>query len=204
MLFLYKDWGSKKGISDKFEDVIKYWVLFSHRYKKVFDLYFDSEFSFGQNLSERFLKLYRGLEHLHRLATEDDETRPPNPFLNKRLREVMLSAPHCDGLLGEIEDFSDVCTHVRNYYTHLDRKRIDKTLKECNETVNDCVIACIENEVDLEILYLKLKFLFQVQFLAIIDLKDKTEEIMNLNPLLFKLEQLDHRKQLYGDDPSRA
>ena len=166
MLFLYKDWGNKKGISDKFEDAIVRWLGCSDIYKKVFDLYFDSEFSFGQNLSERFLKLCRGLEHLHRLATADDETRPLNPFLNKRLREVMLSAPHCGGLLGEIEDFSDICTHVRNYYTHLDRKRIDKTVKECNETVNDCVIDCIENEVDLEILYLKLKFLFQVQFLA--------------------------------------
>ena len=106
--------------------------------------------------------------------------------------------------LGEIKNFSDICTHVRNYYTHLDRKRIDKKLKECNEIVNDCVVDCIENEIDLEILYIKLKFLFQVQFLAMIDLEKKIEKIMNLNPLLFKLEQLDHRKQLYGDDPSRT
>lgn len=204
MLFSYKDWGAKKGISDKFEEALVRWLGYSNIYKKVFDLYFDSEFSLGQNLSERFLKLYRGLEHLHRLATEDDETRRPNPFLNKRLREVMLSAPHCGGLLGEIEDFSDICTHVRNYYTHLDRKRIDKNLKKCNEIVNDCVVDCIENEIDLEILHLKLKFLFQVQFLALIGLEHKIEEIMNLNPLLFKLEQLDHRKQLYGYDPSRT
>lgn len=204
MLFLYKDWGNKKGISDEFEEAIVRWIGCSFAYKQVFDLYFDSELSFGQNLSERFLKLYRGLEHLHRISTENDETRCPNPFLNKRLREVMLSAPHCGGLLGEIKDFSDICTHVRNYYTHLDRKRIDNKLKECNEIVNNCVVDCIENEIDLEILYLKLKFLFQVQFLAMIDLEKKIEEIMNLNPLLFKLEQLDHRKQLYGDDPSRT
>ena len=204
MLFLYKDWGNKKGISDKFEEAIVLWIVCSLNYKQVFDLYFDSVFSFGQDLPEKFLKLCRGLEHLHRLMTEDDKTRHPNPFLNKRLREVMLSAPHCGGLLGEIKDFSDICTHVRNYYTHLDRKRIDKKLKECNEIVNNCVVDCIENEIDLEILYLKLKFLFQVQFLAMIDLEKKIEEIMNLNPLLFKLEQLDHRKQLYGDDPSRT
>ena len=204
MLFLYKDWGDKKGISDEFEEAIVRWIGYSLKYKQVFDLYFDSEFSFGQDLPERFLKLCRGLEHLHRLATEDDKTRHPNPFLNKRLREVMLSAPHCGGLLGEIADFSDVCTHVRNYYTHLDRKRLDKKLKECNELIQNCVVECIENEVDLEILHLKLKFLFQVQFLALIDLENKIEEIMNLNPLLFKLEQLDHRKQLYGDDSSRA
>lgn len=204
MLFLYKDWENKKGISDKFGDSIVLWLGCSHIYKTVFDLYFDSEFSLGQNLSERFLKLCRGLEHLHRLMTEDDETRPPNPFLNKRLREVMLSAPHCGSLLGKIEDFGDICTKVRNYYTHLDRKGLDKQLKKCNEVVKNCVIECIDNEIDLEILHLKLKFLFQVQFLAMMDLKDKTEEIMNLNPLLLKLEQLDHRKRLYDNNPSRT
>ena len=199
MLFLYKDWGDKKGISDKFEDAIVRWLECSYiLYKRVFDLYFDSEFSFGQNLSERFLKLCRGLEHLHRLTNKSD------PSLTKKLRKLMLRVPHCDYLLGEMENFSDICAHVRNYYTHLDRGSLNKQLTKCNELVKDCVIECIEDEGNLEILYLKLKFLFQVQFLVMIGLRDNVEEIMNLNPLLLKLGQLDHRKHLYGDDPSRT
>ena len=204
MLFLYKDWGDKRGISDEFEKAIVRWIIWSLEYKQVFDLYFDSEFSSGQNLLDSFLKLCRGLEHLHRLATEGDAKKESDLSLKERLKEIMLSAPHCDYLLGDIENFSDICAYVRNYYTHLDKKSLKKKLTKCNDLVRNCVIECIEDEVNLEILHLKLKFLFQVQFLTMIDLKDKTEEIMNLNPLLFKIEQLDHRKQLYGDVPSRT
>ena len=204
MLFLYKDWGDKRGISDEFEKAIVRWIIWSLKYKQVFDLYFDSEFSSGQNLLDSFLKLCRGLEHLHRLATEGDDKKESDLSLKERLKEIMLSAPHCDYLLGDIENFSNICAYVRNYYTHLDKESLNKKLTKCNDLVRNCVIECIEDEVNLEILHLKLKFLFQVQFLTMIDLKDKTEEIMNLNPLLFKIEQLDHRKQLYGDVPSRT
>ena len=204
MLFLYKDWGDKKGISDRFEEALVRWIGCSLKYKQVFDLYFDSEFSFGQNLLERFLKLCRGLEHLHRLTNKESGRKKSDPPLTKRLRKLMLRAPHCDYLLGEIENFSDICTHVRNYYTHLDRGSLNKQLTKCNELVKDCVIECIEDEGNLEILHLKLKFLFQVQFLVMIGLRGNVEEIMNLNPLILKLGQLDHRKHLYGDDPSRT
>ena len=202
MLFLYKDCRDKKGISDKLEEAIVQWIECSQKYKQVFDLYFDSEFSFGQDMPERFLKLYRGLEHFHGLAIEDYEAKRPDP--DKRLREIMSNVPHYGSLLGKIEDFSAICTHVRNYYTHLDRKSLDKSLKKRNDVVKNCVIGCIENDIDLEILHLKLKFLFQVLFLVMMNLKDKIEGIMGLNTLLLTLEWLDHRKKLYDDDSSRA
>ena len=179
MLFLYKDCRDKKGISDKFEEAIVRWIGCSQKYKQVFDLYFDSEFSFGQDMPERFLKLYRGLEHFHGLAIEDYESKTSRSQTKTQGNHVKCAALWL--FAWQNRGFQRYPVHMLGTTIHIwIEKELDKSLKKTHDVVKNCVIGCIENDIDLEILHLKLKFLFQVLFLVMMNLKDKIEGIMGL------------------------
>lgn len=181
MLFLY---GS---VANDLEEILNRWLKNHQTSEPAFNLYFASKSGAYKYLDGNFLSLVQGIETLHRRNSQET-SMPEEEFRNlvdtilqsvsadkeelikeklkyanelslrKRLRKMIEPFERFFGGKDERRSFISKVVSTRNYLTHYDSELASKAARGR----------------DLWMLYLKLEALFQLHFLRLVGIKDKS------------------------------
>ena len=138
MLFQYTD------IEDSFEQKINNWIEAYNNIESALNLFFSIRYNSNQYLESQFLFLAQALETYHRQLYHS------NKNFKVRIEELLIRFKKYIGTDDEVKSLVENIKITRNYYTHYEKKLLDKGVTSSNKLIY--LIKKIEGILQLLIL----------------------------------------------------